>query len=73
MFVGGAPAAKKPKLEPGEALADLPFDILEYVRNGTVEKLKVDELKQALKAFGFSAGNRKKAELVEEVYKNIKV
>jgi intein-encoded DNA endonuclease-like protein len=60
-------------MEPGEAVADLPFDLLQFVRNGTVEKLKVDELKQALKSVGVPVGNRKKAELVEDVYKNFKV
>ena len=67
------PLAKKPKMEPGEAMAELPFDISQYVRNGTVEKLKVDELKLALKAIGVPVSSRKKAELVEDVYKKYKV
>jgi hypothetical protein len=32
----------------------------------------VDELKQVLKALGISCGIKKKAELVEDIYKNVK-
>lgn len=66
-------AAKKAKTEPATSLSDLSFDVKDYVRNNTVDKLKVDELKQVLKTLGVPVGNKKKADLVEEVYKNCKV
>ena len=69
----GGSAAKKAKTEPTTSLSDLPFDVKDYVRNNTVDKLKVDELKQVLKTFGVPVSNKKKADLVEDVYKNCKV
>lgn len=68
-----APVAKKAKVDSTVSLTDLPFDLPTYIRNGTVDKLKMDELKLALKAAGVAAGNKKKAELVEAVYKNCQV
>jgi hypothetical protein len=48
----GAPTAKKAKTEGAPAsLTDLPFDIAECVRTGSVDKLKVDDLKQVSDQF----------------------
>ena len=76
LFVLGSsdgPATKKAKVDPAIGLAQLPFDVKEHIRNNTVDKLKVDELKQALRAVGVSPGTKKKAELVEEIYKNCNI
>ena len=46
------------------------FNVASLVKNRTVDKLKVDELKQIVKNLGLSVTGKKKSDLVEDVYAN---
>jgi hypothetical protein len=61
------PAAKKAKIDSDENGS---FDVAGLVKSKTVDKLKVDDLKQIVKKLGIFVTGKKKAELVEDVYKN---